>query len=1188
MKAGILAEPVLVGRERELEELTRYLDSVFEGKGTTVFVSGEAGTGKTRIVRKLLDMVKGKDVNVLSGWCLSDFAVPYLPFKEAFNAYFKAKKTEEQEPTPIGQPRVQKEPAGDEEAEIKAWLAGPSQSERLQNLTPQGWQDLAVAAITKALVAISEKKTTILFIDDLHWADSASLSLLHYIARSISSARVLVLATYRSEELGPDVEGHAHPFLETLRMMRRENVLKEIKLSSLAPADVVALAEKMVGGSLYWELSNRLVEESQGNPLFVVESLRMLSERGSLVQDKGRWGLSTDEIGIPVKIKDIILRRVDMLKPSQQRTLQVASVIGEKFDVELLGAVLDQDSLDVLEALNAIAQSSSLLCCEGSYYEFDHARSREAVYNSVSAPLRRGYHAKVAEKLEATSLDAEGPLFNDLAYHYAQAGNKEKAVKYALAAGEDALARFSNTEAEKHYSYVLGAVSDSSEQFGERTAALEGLGDALNASGLFTEAMKEFEQLSSIAVSGAVKLRALRKAFLCSYWRGDWTHAHELAAKAEEYAQFDRLEYARLRLYRGFMAGREVKTREAVEDEEWALRVFEEEFSLRDVAAALAEIVFIAEWNVPIELRLAAALRSVAIYQELKDLRGQVLAYNRLAWIFNRGGLFKEGEESGDEALRIGQRVGEYNFMALTLFGRAINLEINREFRKALAVSLKAVEYAERTNAYYTQSICYQNLVKEYAFLGEIEHAEEYAKKSDNLLNKLAGVNGVAKPADMVLINWAIIFLAESRWREATELIEQVDDVWLKNRSAPIYAVGLKEMYAVALEKQGRIEEARVQLDEAKKLLEKVREVYEADRLPNRLEHAEIQPYLMARRETGVGEGLNVRLDLVNVGKNRARLIKVESLIPQGFKVAALPSNYIVQKGSVTIDGKELGSFTVEPVKLSIQATKAGTFTLSPQVVYVDDLGETKTCKPQPITITVHPMLHAKIGEETVSVPVLPSRVTTGFADLDVLLFGGIPENYAVVLTGPPSDEREIIIRSFLEAGTKENQTSFYVTTEVVGFEDLSEKSGFFLFLCNPKPKVEVPDRPNVYKLHGKTDLTNLNIALLKAYRSVKQSSRKRVCLDVVSDVLLRYGAEATRRWISELITDMGSKGFTILAVMDPSMHPPDQANAVINSFDGEISIAQTEDPLECKKSLIVKRLRNQEYIKNPICITKS
>ena len=139
--------------------------------------------------------------------------------------------------------------------------------------------------------------------------------------------------------------------------------------------------------------------------------------------------------------------------------------------------------------------------------------------------------------------------------------------------------------------------------------------------------------------------------------------------------------------------------------------------------------------------------------------------------------------------------------------------------------------------------------------------------------------------------------------------------------------------------------------------------------------------------------------------------------------------------------------------------------------------------------------------------------------------------------------------------------------------------------MCNPKPKTQIPDLPNVYKLRSKTDLTNLSISLAKAYRNIDSSKKKRICLETVSNVLLDYEAKATCKWISELVTDLGSKGFTILGVMNPGMHPADQSNAVINLFDGEISITQSDDPLDCTKSILVKKLRNQDYIKNPICL---
>ncbi len=145
-----------------------------------------------------------------------------------------------------------------------------------------------------------------------------------------------------------------------------------------------------------------LTSESKGNPLFVVESLRMLHERRSLIQEDNEWRLASDELGIPTKIKDIILRRLAVLKYAQRRVLDAASVIGEKFDVELLSTVLGLDSLEVLETLNIIAHSTSLVCVEGNFYRFDHARSRETLYEELSPPLKRGYHARIAERLETT------------------------------------------------------------------------------------------------------------------------------------------------------------------------------------------------------------------------------------------------------------------------------------------------------------------------------------------------------------------------------------------------------------------------------------------------------------------------------------------------------------------------------------------------------------------------------------------------------------------------------------------------------------------------------------------------------------------------------------------------------------------------------------------------------------------
>jgi circadian clock protein KaiC len=341
-----------------------------------------------------------------------------------------------------------------------------------------------------------------------------------------------------------------------------------------------------------------------------------------------------------------------------------------------------------------------------------------------------------------------------------------------------------------------------------------------------------------------------------------------------------------------------------------------------------------------------------------------------------------------------------------------------------------------------------------------------------------------------------------------------------------------------------------------------------------KFEHANVRANLITHtKEVKVGESFCLSVEFVNAGKEPALLTRVEDFVPPDFIVVKAPEIYRLEKSCLNMKGKQIAPLRLVEAKLVLQPSKKGIYQLKPVVHYLDELGQNKS-------------LQLKAVEIKVKEVALADRVPTGTKELDSLLLGGIPKGYSVVLSGSPSDERELIFKNFLEAGAKEDQASFYVTAEAIGMDRLLEKPSFYLFLCNPKPKITVPDWPNVFKLLGKTDLTNLNIALLKAYRSVEQSSEKRVCLDIVSDVLLHHGAETTRRWLSELIADMSSKGFTVLAVLDPSMHPSDQANAILNLFDGEISLYQTEDPLGCKKSIQVKKLRNQDYIKNPICLT--
>jgi KaiC/GvpD/RAD55 family RecA-like ATPase len=245
-------------------------------------------------------------------------------------------------------------------------------------------------------------------------------------------------------------------------------------------------------------------------------------------------------------------------------------------------------------------------------------------------------------------------------------------------------------------------------------------------------------------------------------------------------------------------------------------------------------------------------------------------------------------------------------------------------------------------------------------------------------------------------------------------------------------------------------------------------------------------------------------------------------------------------------------------------------------------MGQTKTYTPRTITITVKP---AEPAFEA-----LPGRVTTGSSELDRLLLGGIPQNYAVMLAAPSIDERALIVKKFLEAGVNSGETTFYVTTEAGNTKSLAEEHpNFYLFVCNIQADAMVQSLPNVFKLKGTESLTEIDIALTKAFRVLKPSaaSPKRICVDIVSDVLLHHHAVTTRKWLSALLPNLKAQGFTVLAVMNPQMHSQEEVQAILGLFDGEIRISEKETAQGIEKVLRIRRLFNQKYLENELILIR-
>jgi len=336
-----------------------------------------------------------------------------------------------------------------------------------------------------------------------------------------------------------------------------------------------------------------------------------------------------------------------------------------------------------------------------------------------------------------------------------------------------------------------------------------------------------------------------------------------------------------------------------------------------------------------------------------------------------------------------------------------------------------------------------------------------------------------------------------------------------------------------------------------------------------------IQARLILRsKEVNVSEDVNLGIELVNEGEASAFLVKIEEIIPRDFELVAKPSNCRFEDGYLDMNRKRLDPLMTEEIRLTLRSFDKGIFEIKPKIIYIDATGHQMSCEPERVTISISEII-------------LAGRVGTGYKDLDSLLLGGIPENHAVILTSPSCDEKDLLIKRFLETGPEKSQITFHVTIEASGVKALAEEnqSSFCLLICNPQAGKIIKSLPNVFRLKGVENLTDISIALTKAFRRLDASvsGPRRACIEIISDILLQHRAVKTRRWLNDIITELKSKGFTTLAVMNPKMHSPQEVHAILGLFDGEINIYEKESEKGLEKFLEIKKMYNQKYLESEL-----
>ncbi|HXW59808.1 MAG TPA: AAA family ATPase [Solirubrobacteraceae bacterium] len=478
-----LSATAYVGRVTQGERLRQLWAQARGGSLRLVLIGGEAGVGKTRLATHLAIEVHGGGATVLYGRCDEDLGVPYQPWAQAIGHFVK------EAPRLILERHLERH-GGDLARLVPVLHDRVSDLPSPRESDPETERYLLYAAVAGLLQEAGQQKPLMLILDDLHWADQPTLSLLRHVAGAGSSMRVLVVGAYRDSELSQD-----HPLASLLADLHREQGVERLKLTGLHSEEVLALMEAAAGHELDEDgraLARKITFETAGNPFFAVELLRYLTESRAVVQGEGgRWRLVGDlsELGLPESLREVIGRRVGRLGSDAHRALSAAAVIGSDFDLELLLAVLEVPEAYLLDLLEK-AVTSSLLQenrDRAGRFAFTHALVGHALYEDLGATGRARLHRRVAEALEEQCGEEPSERLGELAAHWTAAvvsSDIARALRYTRRAAEHALAKLAPDEAARWYRDALQLNDQATDgDRPERCELLIGLGEAQRQTG---------------------------------------------------------------------------------------------------------------------------------------------------------------------------------------------------------------------------------------------------------------------------------------------------------------------------------------------------------------------------------------------------------------------------------------------------------------------------------------------------------------------------------------------------------------------------------------------------------------------------------------------------------------------------------------------------------------------------------
>ncbi len=843
------SEQKIVGRETELVELRAHLEKVAKQQGVALFIAGEAGVGKTRLLNELKVIAKSRGFKVLSGNCFHESVTPYLPFIEALRSGGFEQLFAEEAPrveavylvTESGlliKSTLREETnldsdvfasmlitVGDFVRDSLTMLSGEHKEGGLnvlgygeyRILVEKGWNiylavimtgrenefliddmrgmlnnvdkkfgnvlrswdghDKDILGIEKLLEPLIESgkydgiyygkddpkaRRNLLFesialgitrqaetnpllvcIEDLQWADPSSIGLLHYLSRNTKNCGLFIVSTYRPEDVTSKT-GTVHPLVETMQLMAREELFERLELKRLSIDEMNDFASSLLGRHEFDDrFLKRIYEETEGNPLFMVELLKMMAADGVIDYKDEIWKLtkSHDQVYIPSKVHDVIARRLGRLEKDERRVMDIASVMGELFATDILSSVLHVEKVQFLEQIRVIERIHRLVHSYNGIYKFDHARIRDVLYNEIPNELRSEYHAIIAKTIEEKYKGRIEDVLNILAFHFYRCRNQEKALKYLRMAAEKARSEYSNMEAISLYRQVLDFEMDVSRQ----VEVLASLGSLYDLVGDYRRSFQTYEQALSIADGKQRKAEILAKIADLHTKKGEYDEAVRICNQSLSLVEGEGcMEEALALNFLGNVFLNRGELDKSMEKHERSVMISEKLADEEMLSTALNNIGNSYFLKGELDRSVEVYKKCLEIGERIGDQKGSAHYLSNIGAIHHQQGEYDAAVRNFKKAMVIFERIGDQLGIAYILNNIGVMDEEKSNYDGALESYHRSLEILERIGEKQAIVACLHNIGKIHHYKGDFAEAIAQFEKSLRLSEKIGNQMGMA------------------------------------------------------------------------------------------------------------------------------------------------------------------------------------------------------------------------------------------------------------------------------------------------------------------------------------------------------------------------------------------------------------------------------------------------------------